>query len=224
MFRILVVEDNTNSRKLMCAVLRHNGYEALEADDGLAALQVMDSEHVDLVVVDVMMPRMDGYELTRQLRITRADLPILMVTAKQAPADKRQGFLLGTDDYMVKPIDEDELVWRIRALLRRAQIVHDHQFSFGSITLDYDTLTVSRSGEERTLPQKEFQLLFLLLSRPGTIFTRMQLMGEIWGIESGSDDHTVSVHISRIRNRFRDWPEFGIQVVRGLGYKGVRRV
>jgi len=223
-FRILVVEDNTNSRKLMCAVLRHNGYEALEADDGLAALQVMDSEHVDLVVVDVMMPRMDGYELTRQLRITRADLPILMVTAKQAPADKRQGFLLGTDDYMVKPIDEDELVWRIRALLRRAQIVHDHQFSFGSITLDYDTLTVSRAGEERTLPQKEFQLLFLLLSRPGTIFTRMQLMGEIWGIESGSDDHTVSVHISRIRNRFRDWPEFGIQVVRGLGYKGVRRV
>ena len=223
MFKILVVEDNANSRKLLCAVLKNNGYEALEAADGLDALQVMDCEHVDLAVVDVMMPNMDGYELTRQLRKTWPTVPILMVTAKQTPADKRQGFVVGTDDYMVKPVDEEEMVWRIRALLRRSQFVHDHQFSFGPITLDYDTLTVSRSGEDRAVPQKEFQLLFLLLSRPGTIFTRMQLMGEIWGIESGSDDHTVSVHISRLRNRFRDWPEFDIQVVRGLGYKGVRR-
>lgn len=224
MFRILVVDDNANTRKLMCAFLTHSGFEALGAADGLVALQLMETEHIDLAVVDVMMPRMDGYELTGQLREIWPGVPILMVTAKQAPADKRQGFVAGTDDYMVKPVDEEEMVWRIRALLRRAQIAHDHRFSFGPVTLDYTTLTVTRQAEERTLPQKEFQLLFLMLSHPGTIFTRMQLMGEIWGIESDSDDHTLNVHVSRLRQRFRDWPEFEIQAVRGLGYRGVRRV
>ena len=219
-----MVEDNANTRKLMCAFLGHSGFEALGAEDGVAALRVMDTEHIDLAVVDVMMPRMDGYELTERLRRTWPAMPILMVTAKQTPADKRQGFVAGTDDYMVKPVDEEEMIWRIRALLRRAQIAHDHQFGLGPVTLDYNTLTVSRSGEERVLPQKEFQLLFLLLSRPGVIFTRMQLMGEIWGVESGSDDHTMNTHISRLRNRFRDWPEFEIQAVRGLGYRGVWRV
>ena len=224
MFRILVVEDNANTRQLICAVLKHSGFEALQAQDGLVALQIMDVEHVDLAVVDVMMPHMDGYELTGRLRQTWPGVPILMVTARQDSADKRQGFAVGTDDYMVKPVDEEEMVWRIRALLRRAQITHDHQFSVGAVTLDYNTLTVSRLGEERTLPQKEFQLLFLLLSHPGAIFTRMQLMGEIWGLESSSDDHTLNVHISRLRNRFRDWPELEIQAVRGLGYRSVKRV
>jgi len=208
----------------MCAVLRQNGFETLQAGDGVTALDVMDKEHVDLAVLDLMMPNMDGYELTKQLRSAWETLPILMVTAKQEPGDKRQGFLAGTDDYMTKPVDEQEMVLRIKALLRRAQIASDHKLSLGGMTLDYDALTVSRETESITLPQKEFQLLFKLLSNTGMIFTRLQLMDEIWGMESETDDHTLNVHINRLRDRFRDWPEFEIMTVRGLGYKAVKKV
>lgn len=221
MFKILVVEDDLNTRKLMCAVLKRNGFETLQAEDGLAALELMDKQHIDLVVLDLMMPNMDGYELTRQLRMTWKMLPILMVTARQEPKDKRQGFLVGTDDYMTKPVDEQEMVLRIRALLRRAQIASDRKLTVGHVILDYDAFTVSRENEAITLPQKEFQLLFKLLSYPDMIFTRLQLMDEIWGMESETDDHTLNVHINRLRDRFRDWPEFEIVTVRGLGYKGV---
>jgi len=224
MFRILVVEDDTNTRKLMCAVLKQNGFETLQAEDGVAALQVMDKEHIDLVVLDLMMPNMDGYELTRQIRLTWETIPILMVTAKQEPADKRQGFLVGTDDYMTKPVDEQEMVLRIKALLRRAQIASDHKLTIGDVVLDYDALTVTKDGEIQTIPQKEFQLLFKLLSYPNMIFTRLQLMDEIWGMESETDDHTLNVHISRLRERFYGWSEFEIVTVRGLGYKAVKKV
>ncbi len=224
MFRILVVEDDTNTRKLMCAVLRKNGFEALQAVDGVAALEVMDKHHIDLVVLDLMMPNLDGYELTEQLRLTWENLPILMVTAKQEPKDKRKGFLVGTDDYMTKPVDEEEMVLRIKALLRRAQIASEHKLIVGNVTLDYDTLTVSRGSEEMKLPQKEFYLLFKLLSYSYITFTRLQLMDELWGMESETDDHTLDVHINRLRERFRDWPEFEIVTVRGLGYKAVKKV
>ncbi len=223
MFKILVVEDDVNTRKLMCAVLRQNGFEALQAEDGVAALEIMDKKQVDLVILDLMMPKMDGYELTRQLRLTWETLPILMVTAKQEAKDKRQGFLAGTDDYMTKPVDEEEMVLRIRALLRRAQIASDHRLTVGDITLNYDSLTVTRGHEEMMLPQKEFYLLFKLLSYPNIIFTRLQLMDEIWGMESETDDHTLNVHINRLRERFRDWPEFEIVTVRGIGYKAVKK-
>jgi len=223
MFRILVAEDDTNLRKLMCAVLRQSGFETLQAEDGVAALEVMDREHVDLAVVDLMMPRMDGYELTRQLRSTWQALPILMVTAKQEPRDKRQGFIAGTDDYMTKPVDEEEMVLRIKALLRRAQVASDHKLFIGDTVLDYDALTVTHGEACVQLPQKEFQLLFKLLSYPGVIFTRLQLMDEIWGMESDTGDHTLNEHIYRLRERFRAWPEFEIVTVRGLGYKGVKR-
>lgn len=223
MFKILVVEDDTNSRKLMCAVLKQNGFEAYGAEDGIAALNLLDKQHVDLVVLDLMMPKMDGYELTRQLRFSWENLPILMVTAKQDPKDKRQGFLAGTDDYMTKPVDEQEMVLRIKALLRRAQIASDHKLTVGKAVLEYDALTVSREDEVFTLPQKEFYLLFKLLSYPNMIFTRLQLMDEIWGIESDTDDHTLNVHINRLRDRFRHWPEFEIITVRGLGYKAVKK-
>jgi len=219
----LIVEDDINTRKLMCAVLRQNGFEALQAGDGIAALEVMDREHIDLAVLDLMMPNMDGYELTKQLRMAWETLPILMVTAKQEPGDKRQGFLAGTDDYMTKPVDEQEMVLRIKALLRRAQIASEHKLTVGNVVLNYDALTISRNGETIALPQKEFQLLFKLLSYPGMIFTRMQLMDEIWGMESETDDHTLNVHINRLRDRFRDWPEFEITTVRGLGYKAVKK-
>lgn len=223
MFKILVVEDDTNTRKLMCAVLKQNGFETYGAGDGIAALNLMEKQHVDLVVLDLMMPNMDGYELTRQLRLSWETLPILMVTAKQEPKDKRQGFLVGTDDYMTKPVDEQEMVLRIKALLRRAQIASDHKLTVGKVVLDYDALTVSREDKVITLPQKEFFLLFKLLSYPNMIFTRLQLMDEIWGMESETDDHTLNVHINRLRDRFRDWSEFEIVTVRGLGYKAVKK-
>ena len=221
MFRVLVVEDDTNTRKLMCAVLKQNGFEALQAENGVAALEVMDRQHVDLVLADVMMPDMDGYELTRLLRSTWETLPILMVTAKQEPKDKRQGFIAGTDDYMTKPVDEEEMILRIKALLRRARIASERMLSFAGVVLDYDALTVSRTDEVVALPQKEFLVLFKLLSYPGNILTRQQLMDEIWGLESETDDHTLNVHINRLRDRFREWPEFEILTVRGLGYKAV---
>lgn len=223
MFRILIVEDDTNTRKLMSAVFKQHGYEALQAEDGIAALELMDKQHVDLVIVDVMMPNMDGYELTKQLRLGWHNIPILMVTAKQEAKDKRQGFLAGTDDYMTKPVDEQEMVLRVKALLRRAQIASDHKLSVGDILLDYDALTVSRNQEIITLPQKEFHLLFKLLANPNVIFTRLQLMDEIWGMESETTDHTLSVHVNRLRDRFWDWPEFEIVTVRGVGYKAVKK-
>ncbi|WP_312097652.1 response regulator transcription factor [Niallia sp.] len=223
MFKILVVEDDKNTRKLMCAVLKQHGYQTYDAQDGIEALHVMEKEHVDLVVLDLMMPKMDGYELTRQLRQTWETLPILMVTAKQEPSDKKKGFLVGTDDYMTKPVDEEEMVLRIKALLRRAKIASEHKLTAGKTVLDYDALTVSRGDLVITLPPKEFFLLFKLLSYPNMIFTRIQLMDEIWGMESETDDRTLNVHINRLRDRLRDFPEFEIVTVRGLGYKAVKK-
>ena len=224
MFRILVVDDDKNTRLFMSALLGGAGYTVLLAEDGARALDVMDREHVDLVVLDVMMPNMDGYELTSALRECNPSLPILMVSAKQLPEDKRRGFLVGTDDYMTKPVDDEELLLRVKALLRRARIVNEKKIVIGGVTLDYDSLTVSRAGETVELPQKEFMLLYKLLSYPGTIFTRIQLMDEIWGADSNTGWETVTVHIARLRKRFDDWGEFSIESVRGLGYKAVKTV
>ena len=182
----------------------------------------MEHSHIDLVVLDVMMPKMDGYTFTKTLRATDNNLPILMVSAKQLPADKKQGFLVGTDDYMTKPIDEEEMLLRIRALLRRAKIANDRRIIIGDVVLDYDTLTVSRGSEVQELPRKEFLLLYKLLSYPGKIFTRIQLMDEIWGADSETGWETVTVHIGRLRKRFEHWDEFEIVSVRGLGYKAVK--
>lgn len=224
MFRILVVEDDTNTRKLMCAVLKQQGFEPLQAEDGNKALDVMDKEHIDLAVVDLMMPNINGYELTKEIRKAWVSLPILMVTSKHEPKDKHEGFLAGTDDYMVKPVDEQEMVLRIRALLRRSQIASEQKIVIGEVTLNYSSFTVIGHGQTITLPQKEFQLLFKLLSHSETIFTRIQLLEEIWGLDAEVNDHTLNVHISRLRDRFFDWKEFEIITVRGLGYKGVRKI
>ncbi len=224
MFHIMIVEDNKNTRKLMEAVLKRDGYSVCTAENGTAALELMDVQHVDLIVLDIMMPGMDGYEFTKELRDVGCTLPILMVTAKQLPADKKQGFLVGTDDYMTKPVDNEEMLLRIKALLRRSQIVSQHKLTIGQVTLDYDALTVVRGEDKQTLPQKEFMLLYKLLSYPDHIFTRIQLMDEIWGMESESTDTTVNVHINRLRRRFEDYPEFELVSVRGLGYKAVKKV
>ena len=224
MFQILVVDDDRNSRLLLRAVLQAENYTVFTAENGEDALEVMDREHIDLVVLDVMMPKMDGYEFTRILRQTDNNLPILMVSARQMPADKRQGFLVGTDDYITKPIDEVEMLLRIKALLRRARIASEHRIVLGEVVLDYDSFTVSRGGVRQELPQKEFLLLYKLLSYPGKIFTRIQLMDEIWGADSDTGWETVTVHIGRLRKRFEGWPEFEIVSVRGLGYKAVKKV
>lgn len=224
MFRILVVDDDKNTRILMKAVLEGDNYTVLTAENGEDALAVLDSSHVDLVILDVMMPKMDGYEFTKILRQSNNNLPILMVSAKQLPADKHKGFLVGTDDYMTKPIDEEEMLLRIKALLRRAKIANERRIVMGDVVLDYDSLTISKKGTVMELPQKEFFLLYKLLSYPGKIFTRIQLMDEIWGADSESGWETVTVHIGRLRKRFDSWEEFEIVSVRGLGYKAVRKV
>ena len=223
MFHILVVEDNANTRKLMEAVLLQNGYQPVLACDGVEALEILDKKHIDLIVLDIMMPRMDGYEFTETLRQSGCDLPILMVTAKEKPADKRRGFIIGTDDYMVKPVDEEEMILRIAALLRRSKIVNDHKLTVGRTELDYDALTVTTPAGSSELPKKEFLLLFKLLSYPNKIFTRRQLMDEIWDMDTDSDERTVDVHINRLRDRFRTDNDFDIVTVRGLGYKAVKR-
>ena len=224
MFRILVVEDDKNTRKLMEAVLSQHGYEPVSACDGIEALEVLDKKHIDLILLDIMMPRMDGYEFTEVIRANPAlgDIPILMVTAKDTPVDKRKGFIIGTDDYMVKPVDEDEMILRIAALLRRSRIVNEHRLIVGGTLLDYDSFSVSSEGYISQLPRKEFLLLYKLLSYPGKIFTRRQLMDEIWDMESDTDERTVDVHINRLRDRFKGNADFQIVTVRGLGYKATK--
>ncbi len=224
MFKILVVEDDKNTRMLLKAVLEAANYTVVTAENGEEALRTLDANHVDLVVLDVMMPKMDGYAFTAALRESNNSLPVLMVSARQLPADKKRGFLVGTDDYMTKPIDEEEMLLRIRALLRRAKIVSDRRIEIGTVILDYDALTVTGHGRVQELPQKEFMLLYKLLSYPGTIFTRIQLMDEIWGRDSETGWETVTVHIGRLRKRFEGWEEFEIVSVRGLGYKAVKKV
>lgn len=224
MFHILVVDDDKNTRQLLRAVLEAENYTVFTASNGEEALAAMDREHIDLVVLDIMMPKMDGYEFTEALRTANNNLPILMVSAKQLPEDKHKGFLVGVDDYMVKPIDDEEMVLRIKALLRRAQIANERRIVIGDVVLDYDSLTVSKNGAVQELPQKEFLLLYKLLSYPGKIFTRIQLMDEIWGMDAETGWETVTVHIGRLRKRFAQWEEFEIVSVRGLGYKAVKKV
>ena len=224
MVNILVVDDDKNTRRLIRTVLERENYTVVTAEDGKEALSILESVHVDLIVLDIMMPHIDGYEFTKLLRDGGSEVPILMVSAKMLPDDRHRGFLVGTDDYITKPIDEEEMILRIRALLRRAKINSDRKIEIGNVTLDYDSLTVSGHGTVQELPQKEFLLLYKLLAYPGKIFTRIQLLDEIWGMETDSGWETVTVHIGRLRRRFEGWEEFSIESVRGLGYKGVRKL
>ncbi|WP_342421623.1 response regulator transcription factor [Paenibacillus sp. FSL E2-0178] len=222
MIKILVVEDDKHVRKLMNAVLKREGYDVVTAENGREALEVLEVQYIDLIILDIMMPEMDGYEFAEELKEADNRIPILMATAKQLPEDKKKGFRLGTDDYMTKPVDTEEMLLRIQALLRRSQIASARKLVIGRVHLDYDTLTVTRDEDKQTLPQKEFYLLYKLLSYPERIFTRIQLMDEIWGMDSESTDTTVNVHINRLRKRFEAYPEFELVSVRGLGYKAVR--
>ena len=221
MFNIMVVEDDRNTRKLMGAVLEQNGYTPVLAKDGLEALEIMDHTMVDLIILDVMMPKMDGYEFAETLRSNDCNLPILMVTAKETIADKKRGFLIGVDDYMVKPIDLVELGMRLKALLRRADISNEKQLAVGGLLMKEDETTAYYQGEALPLTVKEFQILFKMLSYPKKTFTRMQLMDEFWGFDSESNPRTVDVTITKLRNKISCVHEIAITTVRGLGYKAV---
>lgn len=223
MLKILVAEDDGELRRLFCRVLERDGFQTVGVSDGVEALEAMEHESVDLLVSDIMMPRLDGYGLLRQLREAGSTLPVLLITARDGFQDLQQGFLSGADDYLVKPVNVNELVLRIRALLRRAQMVASRELRIGRTLLRYDALTVEHDGTQVLLPQKEFQLLYKLLSSPGRIFTRMQVMDDIWGPDSMTDPHTVDVHINRLRERFRENPDFEIITVRGIGYKAVKK-
>ena len=222
MFNILVCEDEKNIRKLMCEYLKKENYNVFESENGEIALERLDTAHIDLLITDIMMPEMDGYKLSKELRDAGYELPILMITAKETIDDKKIGFTVGADDYMVKPIDMDEMLIRVGALLRRAKIASDKKLVVGNTTFDYNNFTVTIFNDTLELPKKEFQLIFKLLSQPNKIFTRQQLMEEIWGYDIESDERTVDVHIKRLREKFEGNRDFEIFTVRGLGYKAVK--
>ena len=223
MINILVVEDNTDLREMLCSALNNNGYNSFSASDGLDALDVLEKNVIDLIVCDIMMPNMDGYQLTKSLRNVRNNVPILIVTAKDDYESMQRGFNLGVDDYMIKPINIREMLLRIHALLRRARINMEKKIVIGDTTLDYESMTITVKDEIIVLPLKEFNLLFKLLSYPNKIFTRQQIMDEIWGLETDSDDRTINTHINRLRERFENNQDFEIITIRGLGYKAVKK-
>ncbi|MFC9708560.1 response regulator transcription factor [Paenibacillus sp. JNUCC31] len=217
--KILVADDDPNIRELVCLFLRNDGFETAEAADGKEALSVYGSTHVDLVVLDIMMPIMDGWALCKELRRANPDLPLLMLTARGETWEKVKGFELGTDDYLTKPFDPLELTARVRALLKRYKIGSTHTIQFGNVILDRQTYKVMNGSESLTLPLKEFELLYKLAGTPGQVYTREQLIDQIWGIDYAGDDRTVDVHIKRLRERFATTSEFRIETVRGLGYR-----
>lgn len=221
MFRILLTEDDKNSARFLQITLTKAGYSVLTATNGKQALDMLESQHIDLIVLDIMMPEMDGFEFTETVRNHGIDTPILVVSAKQLSDDKCKALHIGADDFMSKPINEREFLLRIKALLRRANIISEQKISIGDVILDYSNLSVIRGDEVQTLPKKEFHLLFKLLSCPDKIFTRIQLMDEIWGVNTSSGDSTINVHINRLRKRFGNYPEFKIVALKGIGYKAV---
>ncbi len=223
MLKILIAEDDRELRELFTRVLVKNGYSVRGVSNGREALDALDGEYFDTVISDIMMPMLDGYELVRRMRDSGNTTPVLMITAKDAFDDMRLGFLSGTDDYMVKPVNVNEMVLRVGALLRRAQMISERRQVIGGTVLECDSLTVTSGGETVVLPQKEFMVLYKMASYLGRIFTRQQLMDDIWGYESESDTHTVDVHIGRLREKFRDNPDFKIVTIRGVGYKVVRQ-
>ncbi|MBQ8598415.1 MAG: response regulator transcription factor [Lachnospiraceae bacterium] len=223
MFNILIAEDDYDVCQLFKHVLLQKGYSVTTVSNGEEALDVMEKEQFDLLISDIMMPVMDGYELVRQMREVNEEIPVLMITAKDAFDDMQKGFLSGTDDYMVKPVNLDEMLLRVAALLRRAKIVHERKQSLGNTIMEFDTFTIISENSKQILPQKEFMLLYKMASYPGKIFTRQQLMDDIWGYDSETDTHTVEVHISRLREKLKDNKDFEIVTMRGVGYKVVKR-
>lgn len=223
MFKILVVEDDSELNQLFCRTLSRSGYKTMSALDAIKGLDILDKEMIDLIISDVMMPKMDGFEFVRLIREAGMNMPIMMITAKGDIMDMQSGFGSGADDYLVKPVNLQEMLLRVQALLRRAKSVSDRKLTFGNTELFYDTWTVNDQNGSQILPQKEFQLLYKLLSYPGQIFTRQQILDDVWGMEGYADSHTLDVHMSRLRERFKTNTDFEIVTIRGLGYRAVKK-
>ena len=219
MFKILIAEDDRELRQLFAHILTKSGYFTHSVSNGQEALDTLDKDYYDLLISDIMMPVLDGYELVRLLRSSGNQMPIMIITAKDAFDDMREGFNSGADDYMIKPININEMVLRVGVLLRRAQMINDRKLIIGKTILELDSLTIYTENDNFVLPQKEFMLLYKMASSPGKIFTRHQLMDEIWGYDNDSDTHTIDVHIARLRDRFRNNKDFKIVTMRGVGYK-----
>lgn len=223
MFSVLVVEDDKELCELYSTVLSDNGYTIYTAENGIKALEIVHNNFIDLMICDIMMPQMDGYELTKEIRNFGYSIPILMITAKGQLIDKKQGFMAGTDDYMVKPVNLNEMLWRIEALLRRSHLVNQRSLKIGKTLLDCDNLSLSFDDKFFTLPQKEFFLLYKLTSSMGRIFTRRQIIDEIWGLDFEGNGHTLDVHIARLRDKLKENNDLEIVTVRGLGYKALNK-
>lgn len=223
MFKVLIAEDDKELCQLFEKVLKKHGYDVLCASDGKEALELLGKEYIDLIITDIMMPVMDGYELVSELRAAGIQTPVLMITAKSNFDDMRQGFLSGSDDYMVKPVNVNEMLLRVGALLRRAQIISERKMTIGMTELNFDTLTVTDSTGSQELPKKEFQILYKLAASPGRTYTKQQIMDDVWGYEVETDPHTIEVHIGRLRERLRNNPDMEIVTMRGIGYKVVKK-
>jgi len=220
MLKILVAEDEFYIQNLICKHLSKNGYTSICANNGLEAMNIFENNHIDLVITDIMMPHLDGITLSKKIRLQNKEIPLIILTALDTFQDKEKGFTSGADDYMVKPVDMNELNLRVKALLRRYQVISENKLTHKSITLDYQTksCTVEQNPIELTI--KEFDLLYKLLATPNRIYTREQLMNEIWGFDSESYERTVDTHIKRLREKIHT-KDFDIITVRGLGYKVV---
>ncbi len=223
MFKILIAEDDSELRQLFKSVLVKNSYIVKSVSNGKEALESLENEYFDLLITDIMMPILDGYQLVSTMREKEINIPVMMITAKDAFEDMRLGFLSGSDEYMVKPININEMVIRVNALLRRAKMINERKQIIGNTILEYDTFTVYNDIERVILPLKEFLLLYKMVSYPNRIFTRQQLMMDIWGYDSLSDTHTVDVHIERLRKKFKNNNDFEIVTMRGIGYKVIKK-
>ncbi len=223
MFNILIAEDDKHLRKLMEIHLRDNQYQVYCAANGADALEIMYGNTIDLMIIDIMMPIMDGYELVRQVRKIFPNIPAIMVTAKNGIDDIRNSFDIGVDDYMIKPINFDELLMRIKAVLRRAKIANERKIVINGVTLDYNNFSISDNNNNVVkLPNKEFLILYKLMSYPNQVFTKSEIYEEFWGINSDTDENTIKVHINNIRKHIKNIKGIGIENVRGFGYKGVK--
>ena len=222
MFNVLIVEDDFNICKLMKIKLTQEGYNCILAHNGEEGIEKLSENHIDIVIADAMMPKMDGFEMVKEMRELKYLVPVIMVTARGEIEDKSKGFIVGVDDYMVKPIDFKELFLRMKAVLRRANIVSEKKIVIGKTVLDYNTLTVSNGEDKEIFTKKEFQILFKLLSYPEQSFSKSALFEEFWNFDSDTEEDAVKVYINKIRNKISRFSEIDIETVRGVGYKGVK--
>ncbi len=219
MFRVLTADNDKSYRRKLQQLLKNSGYSTSQAANGDEVLKIIETEYIDLILLGTNLEGIDVYELAGQLRDTHSDMLILMMSGRQDLEALKRGYMAGADEYLVKTVDDEELLLRIRALLRRAGKSYRKLLQIGEVVLDANSMTVTRGDERQTLPKKEFWLLYKLLSYPDNIFTRTQLMDEIWGLTTETSPSTLNVHVNRLRNKFGDYPEFELKAVRGMGYK-----